>query len=284
MENIAAHAAAAATSTADVAAHGALAAVDTSDATFWASKFDERSPVELAIDLGGERWLEQVKISWEFPAKAFSIAASSDGEHWADVFSTSVNAVNATSVPLSGVFAGRIRISMREAHPTYGTFLGHAVFGIKSVSVLAPRLSAVLGDCAVAGASKDARDKYFAASVPEYDAPAVQALRSELPALEAAKAALSGSLSEVAVVLPKAHACRASLSSSRNETRFLERVGTLGVVAASATGAAVAYASEKALVSAAAAVDAKVGIDSAGVRALLASARSTIVSLRAAVR
>ena len=81
VDNAAAQAAAMATSTVDSSAHGAAAAVDLNEASYWASKFDEAGPVELSIDLGSERQLTAMQISWEFPAKAFAVSLSVDGEH-----------------------------------------------------------------------------------------------------------------------------------------------------------------------------------------------------------
>ena len=54
-EDVALHAAVAATSVADVVEHGAARAVDGSSRTFWASGFGESDvPVELVVDLGSE--------------------------------------------------------------------------------------------------------------------------------------------------------------------------------------------------------------------------------------
>merc|ERR1712087_588700 len=72
------------------------------------------------------------------------------------------------------------------------------VYGIKSLTLFAPRLEASLDDCETAASSKDARDKYFAVSVNHVELASSAALRAELPALAAAKASLSTALSAVA--------------------------------------------------------------------------------------
>lgn len=284
VENVAAKAAASATASADAVSHGASAVTDGDPSSFWASPIGEAGPVDLLLDLGGEHLLERVKISWEFPAKAFAILASTDGSHWAEVYATSINAVNVTSVALGRVLASKIKISMRETHPLYGSFLGRPIFGIKAVSVLAPRLVAALEDCAEAAASRDARDKYFTVALSEHDAAPSAALRSELPALEAAKASLGASIGELAAAAPKLHGCRKSLASAWNATGELDQWQALVQAKAASRSSQTGYASEKALASAAAAVSVKTGLDLDGAKALLAAARSVILSVRGALR
>ena len=66
----------------------------------------------------------------------------------------------------------------------------------------------VLEPCAVAAKSGDARDKYFAVGVGSFDPAAGAQLRSELPGLEAADAALAAAVTELAEIVPDAHACK----------------------------------------------------------------------------
>ena len=65
-----------------------------------------------------------------------------------------------------------------------GTFHGHALFGIRRLSVQAPRLERIVEDCATAAKSSDARDKNFATYVGEFASCSSKQLRSELPSLE----------------------------------------------------------------------------------------------------
>ena len=208
VENAAAQAAAAASSTADARAHGAAAAVDLDEATYWASKFDESGPVELSIDLGSMRRLESIKISWEFPAKAFAVSVSGDGEHWSEAFVTSANIDNSTAIALGGQHASKVKLVMLEAHPLYGVLGGHMLYGVRSVSVLAPRLDAIVDECTMAAQTKDARDKYFAVFASDFNPAASQALQGELPALTAARAALSAAVMDVASCIPNASMCK----------------------------------------------------------------------------
>ena len=84
---------------------------------------------------------------------------------------------------------------------------GHLLYGIKSVSVFASRLQAIVTECSKAARSTDARDKYFLASAREYDPSVAKSLSAEAPALEAAKATLASTVSELANVLPKLSSC-----------------------------------------------------------------------------
>ena len=66
----------------------------------------------------------------------------------------------------------------------------------------------VLESCAVAAKSGDARDEYFAVALGSFDPAAGAQLRSELPGLEAADAALAAAVTELAEVVPDARACK----------------------------------------------------------------------------
>ena len=114
-----------------------------------------------------------------------------------------------------------------------GTFHGHALFGIRGLSVQAPRLQSIVEDCATAAKSSDARDKYFATYVGEFASCSSKQLRSELPSLEvsspsivllllqlcegarmslwfaqAARASVAAVTAELAEILPKLSSCR----------------------------------------------------------------------------
>ena len=145
------------------------------------------------------------------------MSLSVDGEHWSEVFATSVNVEGSTAITLEGRRASKVRLVMQEPHPLYGAFGGHLLYGVKSVSVLSPRLQAVADNCATAARSKDARDKYFASFVSEFDLASSQALQSELPLLTDAKAALSAAVSEVMDRIPKASMCRPRPSLAKIE-------------------------------------------------------------------
>ena len=73
---------------------------------------------------------------------------------------------------------------------------------------MVPQMRTVLEPCAVAVKSGDARDKYFAVAAGSFDPAAGAQLRSELPGLEAADAALAAAVTELAEVVPDVHACK----------------------------------------------------------------------------
>ena len=176
-------------------------------ATYWASATATLQPVTFVVDFGERFHLHDIDITWEFPAKAFSISLSSDGERFSEAFSTDVNSLMETHVPL-GADARAAKLTMIEApvgglrlprartprpllrwwlqaHPTLGVANGRHLFGIKSIAAHAPRVSTIVEPCARAASSKDARDKYFAVSVGAAVQDAGRRLWAEVPALEA---------------------------------------------------------------------------------------------------
>ena len=207
-------------------------AVDDDAATFWASKFDDTAkPVDYIIDLGDAQTLASIDIAWQFPAKAFTVSVSADGSHFSEVYATDANVLKASSISLGSALAKKLRVSMIEPNPVHARFQGHLLYGIKSMSVYADRMSAVLSDCGVASKSSDARDKYFLSYVTASDPAPASALRSELPALEAAQASLSATVSELADILPHvgacggiaAHAASSGIASGANTGSILMR-------------------------------------------------------------
>lgn len=252
-ENVAAHAAVAATS-ANSISHAAAAAVDTDDATFWASRPGDDRPVALTIDLGEARNINLMKIVWEFPAQSFVVSVSSGGPEWIEAFATTVNMVRESRIPL-GLTASKVRVDMKKPHPLGGSLSGEPIYGIKSIAVLASRLDVALDDCGTASQSKDARDKYFPVVVSDFAPDASAALQAELPAVAAAKASLSAALGDV-VALP----------GCSDEAALL---GTSALLVTSSKTQSDG--------------DAAAGLDNADVKLLLATARSMIVNARDAL-
>lgn len=268
-EDTASRGAISASSSADGTAHGASMAVDGSSSTFWASALNPSGPVTITADLGGEKRLSEVHIDWEYPAKAFTVSVSTDGIKWSEVYATDSNILSSSSIALGAVAAAKVRVVMREAA---GAFQGHAVYGIRTLAVRAPRLRSIVEDCALAAKSADARDKYFETYVGEAAPGASKALRSELPSLEAARASVATVVSELAGVLPQIASCRgaASLIRATGSSHMLVRVASGSARAAS--GRSVAKD-----------VDRLNGIDTEGVSALVKEARRIILAARSAL-
>jgi len=138
------------------------------------------------------------------------------------------------------------------------------LYGIKEISVYADSLRAIVSECGKASKSSDARDKYFLSAANEFDDAPAKAFRSELPSLEAARAALAASISELGDALPKLASCGAhSLSRmhySQNSTQLhkqvISRVGSVSPLSA---------------------------VDAQDLNLLLTAARTTIVSIRGAL-
>lgn len=275
--NVALKSAISASSTADTGAHGASMAVDGSSSTFWASALDPTEPVTLTIDLGGKQKLESLAIAWEFPAKSFAISVSSDGVKWVEVFATDSNVLASTQVSLGAVTASKVKVVMHEAHALHGVFQGHAVYGITDLSLSATGLQAIVEDCATAAKSHDARDKFFQSFVGEFGECSSKALRSELPALEAAKASVASTVSELVDVLPKLAACysKGLLSSNVTKTSFPESVL---LSKSSRSGLRVDVTNAHAT-----SVDSKNSVPTSSVNALLKEARNIVITARSAL-
>jgi len=272
-EDAAAHGAISASSSADGAAHGASMAVDGSSSTFWASALNPSGPVTMTADLGGEKRLSEVSVDWEFPAKAFTVSVSTDGVQWSEVYATDSNILSSSSIALGAVPAAKVRVAMREAA---GAFQGHAVYGIRTLAVRAPRLRSIVEDCALAAKSADARDKYFETYVGGAAPGASKALRSELPSLEAARASVATVVSELGRVLPQISSCRgaASLIRAAGSSSLLGQAAAGSVHAASVGNSASQVATD---------VDRQNGIDTEGVGALVKEARRVIIAARSAL-
>lgn len=271
MEDVAARGAVAASSAADVTAHGANMAVDGSSNTFWASALDAEGPVEMTVDVGSVRKVSSVQIDWEFPAKAYTLSVSTDGVKWSEVHSTDSNVLHSNRIALGSVPASKVKLIMHQAA---GNFHGHALYGIRKLSVQAPRLQSVVEDCAAAAKSNDARDKYFATYVGEYASCSSKTLRSELPSLEAARASVAAVTAELADLLPKLSSCRGASLLLKGGAALKLATSMQQLHEDGARGGADALAHK---------VDEQNGIDSRAVAALLQEARRVIVAARGAL-
>lgn len=270
--NVASKSAISASSTADIGAHGASMAVDGSSSTFWASEMDPTEPVTLTVDLGGQHKLESLDLSWEFPAKSFAVSVSSDGVKWAEVYATDSNILASTHVSLGSVSASKVRVVMHEAHALYGVFQGHTVYGISELALSATGLQATVEDCATAAKSHDARDKFFQSFVGEFGMCSSKALRSELPSLEAARASVASTVSELVDVLPKIAACHASTALISNVTQDKDADSKLFSMSSASLRVEASAPSAD--------VDGKNGVPVGSVTALLKEARHVIIAAR----
>jgi len=263
-KNAAARAAVAATSTVDAIAHGAAMAVDGNAASYWASKLDDvKEPVTFSIDLGETEILDSMEIDFEFPAKSFAVSLSTDGTHFIESFSTDVNVLKTTRIPLGGKIASKAKLIMHEPHPVYGKFEGHSLYGIKSISLNAQQMKTVVDECAKAAKSSDARDKYFLSYAKGFDPYPAKSLRSEVPLLESAQASLAATASDLADALPKLALCRTGAGFISN-----------------ASFAKMHHVSSTRATSAGDSISMKNGIDVEGTQQLISEARLTIMAAR----
>merc|ERR1712110_555542 len=223
--NVALRAAAVASSSADDLTHGAAMAVD-GRSTYWASRLAPTSPEELSVDFGFSSRVQAAEIEWEYPAKSFSIQVSEDGARWVEVYSTDINMLNTTRIRLGHILARKAKVVMAEPHVLYGKLHGRTLYGIRSLSFTADGFQTLVEDCAHAEKSNDARDKFFFIAAGSFnEADNSKILRSEVPALNAARASLATVVSFVdgvaaAAALPSAasfDACHARGESDGDE-------------------------------------------------------------------
>ena len=147
------------------------------------------------------------------------------------------------------------------------------MYGIKSISVFASRLQAIVTECSKAARSTDARDKYFLVSAREYDPSVPKSLSAEAPALEAAKATLASTVSELANVLPKLSSCVGEAMTTKSAASVrIHKVQRQFVSARTHMESAVGHFRDES--------DADVDED---LDALLAEARATIIRIRGAL-
>ena len=192
------------------AAHGAALAVDGLAATFWASRLDEPEPVSLTINLETPVPVVQVALEFEFVPSSFAVQISRDGASWVEVFATEANIVDKVHVPVEVGQAYGLKVVMTKPHATKGVLGGRSLYGVRSLKVMSPGMQAAVEPCATAGASLDARDKYFPVAVASFDPTRGVKLASEVVALEAAGVALSAAANDLATATPNMRKCSAT--------------------------------------------------------------------------
>jgi len=196
---------AAVSATSNVPSHGPIQAVN-GMGSYWASKLGFTGPVEFVVELGNTASLDAAEITWEFPAKSFSVLIENAGA-WSEVYATTVNSLYKTHIPLGSSVASKVKIVMLESHPLHGVLNGHALYGISSLELKANGLRTVVEDCATAAKTADCRDKYFLSYVGESDPFPAKAPQGESPGLEAAQTSLAATTAELAEAVSKLESC-----------------------------------------------------------------------------
>merc|ERR1712066_1159025 len=120
-------------------------------------------------------------------------------------------------------------------------------------------MQAILDDCAVAARESDARDKYFAVAVTEYDPAAKAGLEQAMTALDSAAASLGATLSEISAAIPNLPTCPGSAQLSKGGVQSMLSRSTARLTSVSRRTA---------------------GGDVAAVEELLSTAKAAIVELR----
>lgn len=131
------------------AQHSASNAVDGSAQSYWASGFDPASVVDMILDFGAAKQIQNVEIDWERPPlvihtcarlgpgqrhlprtsfvwQAFELQVAIGGV-WSSIFATSSNSLNVTRYLGPSVSGAALRVRMTKPHPTLGNSDGHAL-------------------------------------------------------------------------------------------------------------------------------------------------------------
>ena len=156
----------------------------------------------------------EVELDFEFAPSSFVLQSLGASGKWIDEFATDTNILRTAKLPLAGGPAYGVRLVMNKAHATQAVLGGHSIFGVRSFKVLAPLMRPVVEPCVVAAKSSDARDKYFAVAVGSFDPSSGAELRSELPALDSAGAAVASLRKQSQM---RVHARKALPSSQRQD-------------------------------------------------------------------
>jgi hypothetical protein len=208
-------------------AHGAIQAVNGMGG-YWASKPGVTEPVEFLVELGRVASLDAAVITWEFPAKSFSVLTENAGV-WTEVFSTTVNSLVETHIPLgSSAAVSSLKIVMLESHPLHGVLNGHNIYGISSLALKANGMLTVVEDCALAAKNTDCRDKYFLSYVGTADPTPAKTLQGESTGLAASVTSLAATTVELAEAVSKLDSCGAALSFASKSTQHVKTSGHSG--------------------------------------------------------
>ena len=211
-------------------AHGAALAVDGLTATFWVSKLDEPEPASLTINLETSVPVVEVALEFEFVPSSFAVQVSRDGATWVEVFATEANILDKVHVPVEVGQAYGLKVVMTKPHAIKGVLGGHSLYGVRSLKVMSPGMQAAVEPCATAGASVDARDKYFPVAVASFDPAHGAKLASEVVALESAGAALSAAANDLATATPSMRKCSATaLKAIFSKTQMTSSKLSLGM-------------------------------------------------------
>ena len=221
--------------------HAAAAAVDGDASTYWAAE-GGTGPIALTLELKSLARVKAVVIEWQAAAKSFEVQVASDAGPWSVFASVAGNALTKTTLTGASALAKKVRVIMSEP----GT--PEAAYGIAGIKVLVAPLKLGVADCSQASQTGDARDKFFAQPVPEFDPRASAPIKAAAPLLGSALRDLGAATSELVVSLPKLEACSPSLLEESsmvdaNSSRLLVATTTPAVDCVDAAVAAIAEAS-----------------------------------------
>ena len=175
---------------------------------------------------------------------------------------------------------------MAEPHALYGKLHGRSLYGIRSLSFTADGFQTLVEDCTQAEKSNDARDKFFLIAAGSFnEADNSNILRSEVPALNTARASLATVVTSLSTVLPQLQLCHQQPASMRAPLEVNQTVMKMEAVPSRAASPILLSRADllAGISGKASVVEQQNGIDLEAARLLLTEARAAILQVRAAL-
>lgn len=208
-------------------------AVDGNPTTKWQSRpfaTEKPSIVTLTLDLMEAYKVERVEILWDSAPLTYEILISNvgDGDNgtkgdngvrykFESVVEVKSNILVHTHNEIGGISCQFVKIVMKNglSEPSNSQY---SCYGIRSVGILANRLTTIVEECSIAKKSYDSRDKYFLESIHQVDLHKLDSVRSKLNSLIGDIENLSSKLEHLPIDL-----CKRDILQKSEKIEFLER-------------------------------------------------------------
>jgi hypothetical protein len=180
-----------------------------SDVSYWASAVEQsaNATVDFTIDFGVNAYVELIEIVWEMPAKSFELKLGSGGALHT-IYSTETNSLNKTLVATHGEHGRFLQIRMHEAHSVWSSIGGGFAYAINNIRIVAGTAHVVAADCTESSEGSDARDKFSAVFVPEFNPVPADLAKASAEIAGKTRDRLAGLLAELTNSLRRLDDCK----------------------------------------------------------------------------